>query len=355
MSMNHTSSKVEQALARNPPRKHWLDAQDAEASLRGDVGRNGSEEGVGSSHHTSRTHHPNDSGSEGDGDQEEGVVVIKTTEEKLREAERILSTEIFNRNTVPDSFLTWTAAVSFFHIIQALIQFFIAITHNSDRWYWYVSYPNPEDDASARVPELKQVASFSILWLVPFIPLLSGIQHLSNIAFRESFTYYVERHQNPFRWTEYTVSASLMKVIIAQQVGVTDIQLLICIFVLMAVSIQSAATHECVNAKARSENRPQFWRPFWTSWISHLTNWGIFINYYSVYTSRGGPNAGIVWLIVVSQFLLDNSFAILFTLQWKKVWFGKDYMAAEKGFLFLSLAAKTCLTWLTIINVVSHS
>ncbi|KAL7561545.1 hypothetical protein ACA910_007006 [Epithemia clementina (nom. ined.)] len=143
-----------------------------------------------------------------------------------------------------------------------------------------------------------------------------------------------------------------MKVIIAQQVGITDVQLLVCLFILMVVSVQCAATHEAVNAKARSENRRQYWRAFFTGWIGHLSIWAILFNYYTVYTSRGGDGAGTVWVSLVLQFILDSSFAILFTLQWKKIGFGKDYVLGEKGFLLLSFTAKTLLAWLSVVNAV---
>ncbi|KAL7558280.1 hypothetical protein ACA910_002515 [Epithemia clementina (nom. ined.)] len=292
----------------------------------------------------------------------DGVVVIKTTEQKLLEAERIIATEIYNLNTVPEDLSTWSAAAAFFQITQALILMFLAIDDGGN-WYWFVSYPNPslEDSSNstlydfdyyARTPELKQVAAFSVLWLVPLVPLLSGIEHLSCIAFREMYDYYIERHQNPFRWTEYTFSASLMKVIIAQQVGITDVHLLAAMFVLMVISIQCAATHEAINAKARSEHRRQYWRPFFTGWIGHLANWALIANYFCVYTSRGG-DPRTVWALLATQFILDTSFAILFTLQWKKIGIFEDYVAGEKGFIFLSFTAKTLLIWLTALNALN--
>ena len=87
----------------------------------------------------------------------------------------------------------------------------------------------------------------------------------------------------------------------------------------MAISIhQCAATHEAVNAKARSENRAQNWRPFFTGWIGHLTNWAMIFNYFAVYNSRGGE-ASAVWALIILQFLLDTSFAATFYLQWNKI------------------------------------
>ena len=281
------------------------------------------------------------------------VVVIKTTAEKLREAERMIATEVFNLNTVPEDLSTWSGAASFFQITQALVLFFIATRDDTNEWFWFVNYPNPSlgEENADRIPEAKQVSDFSILWLIPLVALLSGLEHLSCIAFRDTYMYYIERHQNPFRWIEYTFSAPLIKVIIAQQVGITDVHLLIAMFVIMAISIQCAATHEACNAKARSENRAQNWRPFFTGWIGHLTNWALIFNYFAVYNSRGGEGSS-VWALVILQFLMDTSFAITFYLQWSKIGIFEDYVNGEKAFIALSFTAKTILTWLTVVNAI---
>ncbi|KAL7580654.1 hypothetical protein ACA910_002167 [Epithemia clementina (nom. ined.)] len=69
---------------------------------------------------------------------DEELVVIKTTEQELSEAERMISMEIYNLSKVPDHFLLWTLTTSFFHIIQALLMFLIAIaaSDSDNRWYW---------------------------------------------------------------------------------------------------------------------------------------------------------------------------------------------------------------------------
>ena len=139
----------EQAIPRNPPKSKW--AQSA-----------------------AQQQQANDPQDEY---QDENVVVIKTTEEKLREAERQIATEIFNLNTVPEDLSNWSGAAAFFQITQALILFFIAMREDdSTTWYWYVHYPNPSlgDENADRIPEAKQVSDFSLLWLIPLVPLLSG-------------------------------------------------------------------------------------------------------------------------------------------------------------------------------------
>lgn len=283
-----------------------------------------------------------------EGSSEETTVVIKTTPEKLADAQRVMAEEVFNLNEIPASLGQLSAAALFLQMIQAFLLVLLALTSDS-KWYWYVSYPDPDDGVDGFQPTPRQVSTFPLPWLTFLVPLLSGLEHMSCIVFRESYEYYIARNQNPFRWTEYTMSASLMKVIIAQECGITDLHLLICIFVLMAISVQAAATHENVNAKARSENRAQNWRPFFVGWIGHLTNWGIMYNYLSVYNRDGGDLGPVIWL-VIWMFLLDTSFAVTFTLQWAQIGPYKNYVLGEKTFILLSFTSKTVLIWISAIN-----
>lgn len=287
-------------------------------------------------------------GTEAPEDTSDDTIVIKTTQEKLEEAQRIIASEVYNLNDVPLSLGYFSSGAFFMQMIQAFLLILLAVVSNS-KWYWYVSYPDPDDGRPGFQPTPKQVSTFPLPWLTFLVPLLSGLEHLSCIVFRDRYEYYIARNQNPFRWTEYTFSASLMKVIIAQECGVTDVHLLVCIFMLMAISIQAAATHEAVNAKARAEDRPQNWRPFFVGWMGHLTGWAIMINYFSVYTSRGGDVGPVVFL-VTAMFVLDSTFAINFTLQWAKIGPFKDYVLGEKVFILLSFTSKTLLIWISAVN-----
>ena len=211
-------------------------------------------------------------------------------------------------------------------------------------------YADPSNsEARGLVPHPVEIVTFSSLWLVPAYLFISGVEHMSYLVFPKTSLWYLERNQNPFRWTEYTFSAPFMKVVVAQQVGVTDVHLLVIIFVLMAVSIQCAATHEAVNAKARSENRPQNWRPFFVGWLGHLTGWSFIFSYLFTLTSRGGASAAL-WIIVVMQLILDSGFPVLFTMQWLKIGPFEDYVEGEKAFIVLSFVNKTLLAWLSLIN-----
>ena len=248
---------------------------------------------------------------------EEDVIVIRTTEKKLKEAESRMMSEIRNLNKLPSSLHLASTLAFVFQLVQGAALIIVAM-NSRNRWYWYTSFPNNEDEAPGHQPELNEVASFAIEWLSPVFIFMSGVEHLSTLIFRETYEWYLKRNQNPFRWFEYTFSASLMRVMIAQLAGVTDIHLLFSIFVLASLTIQCGATCESVNAKARADGLEMHWRPFFTAWISQIACWGIIFSYFINGVNTGGMPP-LVWVIVILLFFLDSTFAILFSLQWLKI------------------------------------
>lgn len=254
-----------------------------------------------------------------EGHPDDTTIVIHTTPQKLKEAERQLL-EIQNLNPVPASLGKYSLRACIFQFCQAAVLWYLA-SQSSSTWYWFTCYPEPEEDALSHPPtqpEPQEIAAFSILWYSPIFITCSGIQHFCCLYFRDTYIYYIARNQNPFRWTEYSFTASLMRVMIAQFAGVTDIHLLLSIFVLTAFTIQLGSAHEVFNAKARADGHPQNWRCFHLAWVAQLVSWFIIINYFAVRVS-GGSQPDFIWAILIIMFLLDSSFAITFTLQWAKI------------------------------------
>jgi hypothetical protein len=270
----------------------------------------------------------------------------KSLDEQISLAEQKLF-EIRNLNEIPPSLYRWNAWAAVFQFVQALTLLYLSSQANT-KWLWFTFYPlSLEDSADSDFgkPGPEQVAAFSVTWYSAIFIALSGIDHLACIIFERTYNYYIERHQNPFRWAEYAVSASLMRIMIAQISGVTDIHLLWCIFALAALTMLLGGIHESVNAKARADNLKQNWYPFFVSWLAHLASWLIIFNYFFVAVSQGNP-PGFVWSIIFILFLLDGTFALLFTLQWLKIGRFSDYVVGEKGFILLSFTAKALLAWI---------
>jgi hypothetical protein len=62
-----------------------------------------------------------------------------------------------------------------------------------------------------------------------------------------------------------------------------------------------------------------------------------------------------VWAIVVSYFIFFNTFPINMILQYLKKGKWTNYMYGERGYIVLSLVAKTVLAWLVFAGAMQPS
>lgn len=257
--------------------------------------------------------------------------------------------EIENLNEIPSKLQKWNIAAAVFQFAQCAVLFYLSSQANT-KWLWFVNFPyttEGREEENFGMPEPTEVAAFSVTWYSAVFILLSGLDHLivTLPGVKPVYEYYIARHQNPFRWAEYSVSASLMRVMIAQLSGVTDIHLLFSIFCLSATTMLLGGCHESINAKARADGFKQNWFAFLVSWIPHLASWAIILCYFFTSVSRADPPA-FVWAIIFILFILDGTFALLFWLQWAKIGRFSDYVTGEIGFIILSFTAKTLLAWM---------
>ena len=145
---------------------------------------------------------------------------------------------------------------------------------------------------------------------------------------------------NPARWWEYSVSASLMIVLIAMLTGLRDVGALIALFGANAAMILFGLVMERVNRPGR----PVDWRPFVYGSIVGAVPW-IAIGVQLGHAEAEADVPGFVIAIFVSLFVLFFSFAVNMALQYLRVGPWRDYLFGERMYLVLSLVAKSVLAW----------
>ena len=151
----------------------------------------------------------------------------------------------------------------------------------------------------------------------------------------------IEIQRNYFRWVEYSMSSSVMIVLIALITGVSDVAALIAIFGANASMILFGWLQEKYENPGNGG-----WLPFIFGCIAGIVPWlGLLFYVLSI----GGPGdtsaPAFVYGIVISIFLFFNSFALVQWLQYKKVGKWSDYIRGEKTYITLSLVAKSALAW----------
>lgn len=149
------------------------------------------------------------------------------------------------------------------------------------------------------------------------------------------------QQRNYFRWVEYSMSSSVMIVLIALITGVSDVAAIVAIFGANAAMILFGWLQEKYETPGNGG-----WLPFIFGCIAGIVPWLALIFYV---LSIGGPAdtsaPAFVYGIVISIFIFFNSFALVQWLQYKKVGKWSDYLRGERTYITLSLIAKSALAW----------
>ncbi len=197
---------------------------------------------------------------------------------------------------------------------------------------------------------LTEIGGIPLAWGTASFMFLSALFHF--IVGTVGFGTYLDelRHgRNRFRWVEYSLSASLMIVLIAGITGITDLAALIAIAFVNASMILFGWVMEVVN---RPDAERVWWTPFWFGCIAGVGPWfAIAAALFGGLTRDGAEQPPtFVYGILVSIFVLFNCFAINQWLQYRRVGRWSDYVFGERVYGVLSLVAKSALGWQIFAN-----
>lgn len=180
--------------------------------------------------------------------------------------------------------------------------------------------------------------------LVAIFLFLSALAHFALSAIPSINKWYVanlKKGMNLARWIEYSLSSSIMIVVIAMLAGMYDGVSLILLFFLNAMMILFGWVMEVHNQTTTKTN----WLSYWFGCIAGIIPW-IAIGFYLFGAGNEfGDAPSFVYWIYLSIFLFFNVFAINMILQYQKIGRWKDYLYGEYMYIILSLVAKSLLAW----------
>jgi len=153
----------------------------------------------------------------------------------------------------------------------------------------------------------------------------------------------LDRRANYARWIEYSVSASLMIVLIGLFVGIRDLAAVVAIFAANTAMILFGLLME----RQQRPGRGADWSAFLFGSLIGLAPWALI----AVYVAQPATVPGFVYAITIVQFILFFSFAVNMALQYAHVGWWRDYVHGEVTYIALSLTAKSLLAWLIFANV----
>ncbi|MCB2223946.1 MAG: heliorhodopsin HeR [Actinobacteria bacterium] len=245
-----------------------------------------------------------------------------------------------NDTTNPDAryrrLRAWNTVMGLFHAVQG-----VAVLAIANDFSLPVTATFMEGPPGASAPEISTLFDLRFAWGVAAFLFLSALAHWV-IASPWVYPWYrrnLERNRNYARWIEYSLSSSVMVVLIAMLTGISDVAALGAIFGVNAAMILFGLLQEHYE-----EPGSKRWMPYWFGVIAGAVPWIVVGIYLWSPTSSAEP-PGFVYAIYVSLFVFFNSFAVNMVLQYRKVGKWRDYLYGEYAYVVLSLTAKSLLAW----------
>jgi hypothetical protein len=229
----------------------------------------------------------------------------------------------------------WNVGVGLVHAVQAVAVLALATAFVLPVTASFIQGP-PGTPAAAPTT----LFDISVAWGVALFLFLSAGFHWL-VSAPGVFGRYIaglEANHNYFRWAEYSLSSSIMIVLIAMLTGISDIAALIGIFAANAAMIFFGAVQERYEKPGGS-----LW-PFWMGCIVGIAPW-LAVGVYLWSPGSAAEPPAFVYAIFVSLFIFFNIFAINMWLQYKRLGRWRSYTFGEATYFVLSLVAKSALAW----------
>jgi len=188
-----------------------------------------------------------------------------------------------------------------------------------------------------------QLFNLNISYMVAAFLFLSAFFHffITSPKIFPRYTDGLSKHINVYRWVEYSLSSSIMIIVILQLNGVTQISTLISVFGVNVSMILFGWLQEKYTTPGNGDMLP-----FWFGCLAGAIPWLVIT--INLFSPKGPPEAstpGFVYGIIISLFLLFNCFAIVQWKQYKAQGKWANYLHGEKAYIVLSLVAKSLLAW----------
>ena len=234
-----------------------------------------------------------------------------------------------------DRLRLWNIVMGAFHAVQG-----VAVVALATDFTLPITASYPTGPPGAALGEPTVLLDLSVAWGVAIFLFLSAFFHWIIVApgFYERYRKGLDQGRNYFRWVEYSLSSSVMVVLIAALPGILDAAALVAIFGVNASMIFFGAVQE------KYENQGGSLLPFWLGSIVGAVPW-LAIAIYLISPGSDAQPPAFVYGIFFSLFFFFNTFAINMWLQYKGIGKWRDYLFGERTYIVLSLVAKSLLAW----------
>ncbi len=228
----------------------------------------------------------------------------------------------------------WNLGLTALHLFQALV--LLAL---SGSFAITVTSSIPDGPPGSALPVPDALFDVRIGTAVGVFLGLAALDHLlTATVFRGAYERDLRRGLNRFRWVEYSVSATIMIILISFYSGITSINAVLAIVGANVGMILFGWLQELMNPPGRTSTTML---PFWFGTVVGITPWVSIV--FNIIGSDMVP--GFVYGIIATQAALFFSFGLNQWLQYRQIGPWTDYAYGERAYLVLSLVAKSLLAW----------
>lgn len=228
----------------------------------------------------------------------------------------------------------WNVALAVLHALQAG-----AVVALSSGFAIAVTLTSPTGPPGSPISPPETVFTVPVGWAVSAFLGLAALDHLLTATVsRRRYEAGLRAGINRFRWVEYSLSATIMVLLICLYSGITGLDALVAVVGANVAMILFGWLQESTNPPGTS---PVSLKPFWFGTLAGLTPWVAI----AVVLARADQVPGFVLGIFVSLFVFFWGFGLNQWLQYRRRGRWRSYAYGEKAYLVLSLVAKSALAW----------
>ena len=188
-------------------------------------------------------------------------------------------------------------------------------------------------------------------WVAAFSFLSALFHYLSAFVFQEYYRKNINMGRNPLRWIEYSLSSTVMILLLMALSGITNLAALIAVSFANISMILFGWISEIMNPPDREKTD---WTGFIFGCIAGLGPWVALYGALVINIEQLGVSYSeiptFVWAILFVQFAFFNIFAVNHALQFMKGVYKDGYYTGELYYIYLSLSAKVVLALMIYVN-----
>jgi len=240
--------------------------------------------------------------------------------------------------------LNFNLVMGFLHLAQGAVMLYLGLALDNIKDFQLpinTSFLKYDEFLQTLILKTNEVGNIRIAVILSSFLFISAAAHFVIVLSKNKYISDLAKGVNQFRWFEYALSSSIMIALIAMLFGVYDLSSLVLIIGLNATMNLFGLMMELYNQGKEKVS----WAPFIMGSFAGLVPWiVILISFFG-----SGEWSQIPWFVYAAlgaYFVFFNLFPINMYLQYKKIGRWSDYLYGERGYIILSLVAKSVLAWL---------